>query len=127
MRHFFSFQYWFNFDPKLFTFSTQIAISVFLLLLLFAGIFFFFYRKKAGAYKVLAEDLHVFSLSNFVIGVFLFFFAYQKIYFLSARFWFLFWFILMFFWALSVFKKFRKIILKREERKKRKEFEKYLP
>ncbi len=127
MLNLFSFKYWFNFNPGFFVFSAQIAISVFLLLLLSAGIFFYFYRKRAGAYKVLVNDLHVFSLSNFLIGLLLLFFAYQQIHFLSARFWFLLWIILILFWFVNIVKKFRKIVSKREEREKRKEFEKYLP
>jgi Ca2+/Na+ antiporter len=127
MLNLLSFKYWFNFNPEFFILPAQIIISVFLFLLLFFGIFFMVYKKKAGPYKVLLNDLYIFSWSNFLIGFFLFFFAYQRIHFLSARFWFLFWAILMLFWLINIIKKFRKIVSKREEREKRKEFEKYLP
>ncbi|MFA5644490.1 MAG: hypothetical protein WC928_03125 [Patescibacteria group bacterium] len=122
-----TFKYWFNPTPDSLIYSAKIILVLFLIFLFLAGVFFIFFKKKAGPYKVLANKLYEFSFVNLFIGFLLFFFNYQQIYFLSSRFWFLLWLILLVWWLLNIYTNFKKVIFRREERNKKEQFKKYLP
>lgn len=127
MRNLLTFNYWFDLSPSSFIYVAQVIFVAFLLLLFVAGIFFMIYKRKKGQYKVLSEKLYEFSFVNLFIGFLLFFFDNQGVRFFSARFWFLAWIAIMIYWLINILKKFGKIIIKREERKKQEQFKKYLP
>jgi len=105
-----------------------IAFSVFLLLL-FAGCFVFNYlkAKKKGVYLRIWKSLQSFSLTNLIIGLFLLFFAYELVPFLSARILFLIWGIGMAAWLGFVARKFLEIPKIKEEKNREQEFKKYVP
>lgn len=127
MRNLLTFNYWFDLSPSSFIYVAQVIFVAFLLLLFVTGIFFMIYKRKKGQYKILSEKLYEFSFINLFLGFLLFFFDNQGVRFFSARFWFLIWLGIMIYWMINIFKKFGKIIIKREERKKQEEFKKYLP
>ena len=127
MKNLLTLNYWFNFSPGSFIYVAQVIFVAFLLLLFVAGIFFMIHKRKKGQYKVLSEKLYEFSFVNLFLGFLLFFFDNQGVRFFSARFWFLIWIVIMIYWLINIFKKFGKIIIKREERKKQEQFKKYLP
>ncbi len=122
-----SFNYWFALSPLSFIRSAQFAIISFLIVLFLAYLFFAFYRKRKGFYKLLYLKLHDFFLTNLLLGLLLFFFEYQRVYFFSARFWWLIWLVFMLIWGFNIFKNFKKTLKNREEKIKEKEFKKYLP
>jgi len=127
MLNLLSFNYWFDLSPEPFMFLANIVIVAFLGLLLIGGILFLILQKKNKLYKVLFGKINNFCFINLIIGVLLFFFSWQEAYFLSARFWYLLWLIIMVVWLLEIRKKNGKISDLRDKRKKRQEFEKYLP
>lgn len=127
MSNLLTFKYWFNLSPEVFVHWAQIFFVCFLVALFIAEVIFMFYKKRTGQYRILFKKLYNFCLSNLIIGLLLLFFNFQQVYFLSARFWFLFWAILMGIWLFLIIKNFKKIIFSREERKKLQEFKKYLP
>jgi len=122
-----SFNYWFNLSPLSFIRPAQFVIISFLIVLFLAYLFFAFYKKRKGYYKLLCLKLHDFFLTNLLLGLLLFFFEYQRVYFFSARFWWLIWLVFMLIWGFSIFKNFKKTIKNREGKIKEKEFKKYLP
>jgi len=119
--------YWFDLSPEPFMSTANTIIILFLGLLLLGGILFIILKKKNKLYKVLFERLYNFCFINLIIGVLLFFFSWEEAYFLSARFWYMLWIIIMVVWLLELKKKSGKISDLRDKRKKRQEFEKYLP
>lgn len=119
--------YWFDLSPEPFMSAANTIIILFLGLLLLGGILFIILKKKNKLYKVLFERLYNFCFINLIIGVLLFFFSWEEAYFLSARFWYMLWIIIIIVWLLEIKKKSGKISDLRDKRKKRQEFEKYLP
>ncbi len=119
--------YWFDLSPEPFMSTANTIIILFLGLLLLGGILFIILKKKNKLYKVLFERLYNFCFINLIIGALLFFFSWEEAYFLSARFWYMLWIIIMVVWLLELKKKSGKISDLRDKRKKRQEFEKYLP
>jgi LPXTG-motif cell wall-anchored protein len=119
--------YWFDLSPEPFISIANTIIIAFLGLLLIGGILFLILQKKNKSFKVLFGKLNNFCFINLIIGVLLFFFSWEEAYFLSARFWYMLWIIIMIVWLLEIKKKSGKISDLRDKRKKRQEFEKYLP
>ncbi len=127
MKNLLSFNYWFDLGPSSFIYLAQVLFFVFLLLLFLFGVFLMFYKKKAGPYKFLANKLYEFSFVNLFLGVLLFFFDYQNVYLLSARFWFLLWIAFMVYCLLAIYKKYKKNIERKKDFKQSQDFKKYLP
>lgn len=127
MKNLLSFKYWFNLDPSSFIYFAQVFLFSFLLFLFILAILSMFYKRKSGPYKFLAIKLYEFSFINLFLGSLLFFFDYQNIYFLSARFWFLFWIAAMIYWLLNIYQLYQKNLKNRKEFKNNKDFKKYLP
>jgi LPXTG-motif cell wall-anchored protein len=119
--------YWFDLSPEPFISIANTIIIAFLGLLLIGGILFLILQKKNKSFKVLFGKLNNFCFINLIIGVLLFFFSWEEAYFLSARFWYMLWIIIMIVWLLEIKKKSGQISDLRDKRKKRQEFEKYLP
>ena len=120
-------KYWFDLSPHAFLPLANIVIISFFGLLLTGIILFIILKKKKKSYRTLFEKMYNFCLINLIIGLLLFFFSWQQAYLLSARFWYLLWLITMVVWLLEIIKKSGKISDLKEKRKKRQEFEKYLP
>jgi hypothetical protein len=120
-------KYWFNLNPEAFSSIANIIIFSFLSLLLIGTILFFVLRNRKGIYRILFSKLYNFCFINLIVGLLLFFFSWQQISFLSARFWYMLWLIVFVVWFIEIIKKSGKISDLREKRQKRKEFEKYLP
>jgi DNA integrity scanning protein DisA with diadenylate cyclase activity len=120
-------KYWFNLKPESFSSVANIIILSFFGLLLISTIVFFVLKNRKGIYKKLFNKLYEFSFINLIIGLLLFFFSWQQVSFLSARFWYMLWLIIFVVWFIEIIKKSGRISDLKEKRQKRKEFEKYLP
>lgn len=105
----------------------QKAFIVFLVLLLGLAIYSKFKKKEKGIYFRIWNKLTSFGTTNLIIGLFLLFFTYEEVIFLSMRFWFLLWLASMIFWLQLIHKESKKIPEIREKRKQEEEFKKYIP
>lgn len=119
--------YWFDLKPPYFTATSEkIYISI-LFVFLIASVILFILKRKKSFYKGLFKRLYNFSLSNFIIALFLLFFRYQNASFLSARFWLGLWLISMIIWLLFILKRIKKIPEYIKKAKEEEEKKKYIP
>jgi len=105
----------------------QKGFVVFLVLLLALAIYAKLKKKDKGIYFRIWKKLDSFGTTNLIIGLFLLFFTYEGVVFLSMRFWFLLWLASMIMLLYFVHKEFKKIPELREKRKQAEEFKKYIP
>jgi hypothetical protein len=129
MSNLFSLNLWFTLNPgPLQPVFQNILVAV--IVLLFVGILvstYFHKRYKKTLYAKLWLSGYNFCLTGTIIGALLLFFTYERVNFLSARFWFLIWFLLQAAWAWFLYKKLKRLPVIKKEITARKEFEKYIP
>ena len=115
-------------QPGILTRGAMISIIGLLVVLFAATVFFVLLKnKKRNLYNRIWQKLYFFSISNFIIGLILFFFAYELLPFLSMRFWFLLWWIGMAIWLGFILRIVKEIPKIKEQRIKEDEFKKYIP
>ncbi len=120
--------FWFNMTPGSLTQGTLRLIVVFLISLFIGAVFFKILKnRKRNLYNKIWNKLHLFSLSNLIVGLFLLFFSYELLPFLSMRFWLLLWGISMIVWLVFIFRIFNEIPKIKEKMVKEDEYKKYLP
>lgn len=78
-------------------------------------------------YRKTWESLTTFGFTNAVIGALLLFFTYELIQFLSARFWFLVWFVEMAWWLVIIYKRMKAIPEIKENIENNKKLKQYIP
>lgn len=128
MGNLFTLKMWFNMQPGILTRGAMIAIIGLLVVLFAATVFFVLLKnKKRNLYNRIWQKLYFFSISNFIIGLILFFFAYELLPFLSMRFWFLLWWTGMAIWLGFILRIVKEIPKIKEQRIKEDEFKKYIP
>ncbi len=84
-------------------------------------------RNKKNLYGRFWTGLYYFCLTNTIIGVFLLFFIYEAIPFLSARFWFLLWVAEVLVWIFFLVKKLREIPKRKKQLEEERKYKKYIP
>jgi hypothetical protein len=84
-------------------------------------------KRKSGLYFKIWAKLNTFSLSNFIIGLFLLFFIREQLPFLAMRLWLLVWILSMLVWLGFIVKQLIKIPEIKKKAKEEKEFQKYIP
>lgn len=129
MENLLSIKFWINIRPgALSPVFGDILIGI-IILLLATGIIISFIKKsrKYKAYNSFLSSLIVFSFSNTAIGSIVWFFTYEMIPLLSARFWFIFWGAGMAVWLYFIFKMISKVSEKKERIAKEEEYKKYIP
>ncbi|MCK5320074.1 hypothetical protein KAJ61_01655 [Candidatus Parcubacteria bacterium] len=120
--------FWFNMTPGNLTEGALRLIVIFLISLLIGAVFFKILKnRKRNLYNKIWSKLHLFSLSNLIIGLFLLFFSYELLPFLSMRLWLLLWGLGMIVWLALIFKVFNEIPKIKEKMAKEDEYKKYLP
>jgi FtsH-binding integral membrane protein len=120
--------YWTNTRPgSLDPTMQKYFIGFIVILAVFVVISAYLDRVKKGSYSKIWRRLHSFAITNFVISLILLFFTYEAIPFLSSRFWFIIWTLIMVFWLKLILKHSKEIPKLRENRKKEEEYQKYLP
>ncbi len=123
-----SFKYWFNFHPTNLSSDGLQFLTIFLAVLLFLAIIFSLAKKRIrGLYNKIYRRLSSFFLTNFIIGIFLLFFAYEAVPFLSSRIWFLLWVLGMLVWLSFIIYALAQIPKLKEKLAKEQEYKKYLP
>ncbi len=84
-------------------------------------------RNKKNLYGRFWSGLYYFCLTNTIISVFLLFFTYEAIPFLSARFWFLLWVVEILVWLFFLAKKLREVPKRKKWLDEEKQYKKYIP
>lgn len=123
----FTLKYWFGMNAGSLAPTAQKGFVIFLVLLLILAIYSKYKRKDKGIYFRIWKKLASFGITNLIIGLFLLFFTYEGVTFLSMRFWFLLWLASMIISLVLINKEFKKIPKLREKRKQEEEFKKYIP
>ncbi|MCF7860462.1 hypothetical protein K9M09_02480 [Patescibacteria group bacterium] len=127
MQNLLTWHYWFNLRPEPFLPHITQAFFVFLIILLILTIFSVIKQGRKSLYRHFWKQFYMFSLSNLVIGVILFFFNYESAAFLSSRFWLGLWIIIMLMWLWPMIKSLRLVPVNKKQFEKEQEFKKYIP
>jgi hypothetical protein len=126
--NFLNYKYWLNMRPTSLAGGAQKYFIILVVLLFILTIIFSFLKaRNKNLYSRLLRKLYTFFLSNFIIGLFLLFFTYEMVPFLSSRFWFLLWGAGIIFWLYFIVKEFIRVPKIKQELEKEKEFKKYIP
>ena len=126
MTNLLSVKLWFNLRPGSLTpFALKIIIIFIFLLAVFSFVFYLLKLKKQRLLFQIWAKLYLFSLSNFIIGLFLLFFAYELVPFLSARIWMLLWGISMLAWLIFIGLAIARLPKIKKDIAKKSEYEKY--
>lgn len=121
--------FWFNSRPgELLPFMFWFFVGL-VILLVAAGIAGVVMKKRVpkSIYRKSRDRIITFSFTNAVLGSILIFFTSERIPFLSARFWFLLWFLVMAAWKLNILKQLREIPKIREQQLEEKKYKQYIP
>lgn len=127
MNNFFTSNFWFSLRPGGLLGSSMIVLVFFIVLLIIAGFIFNNLKAKKGLYRKTLDGLFNFSFTNAIIGLFLLFFSYETILFLSSRFWYLLWVIEIITWLWLILKHAKNLPKIREQRETENKYKKYLP
>jgi len=127
MSNLLTLHYWFNLRPESLTPLAQKLFIGLLLLFIVLAIVVGFLKKKSGLYRGFFKRLYIFCWGNFLIGLLFFFFNYEQVPFLGARFWLGLWIIVMLAWLVIILKKLKTIPEQKKQREQEKELQKYLP
>ncbi len=129
MPNLLSLKMWFNLYPgSLMPIFQNILIALIIAFFIATGISWYFYnKKKKTLYAKIWSSFYGFFLTGMIVGAFLLFFTYEGVPFLSARFWFLIWFLVHVVWLYFIIKKLKKIPEIKKEIAGRKEYKKYIP
>jgi amino acid transporter len=128
MTNLLNYKYWLNLRPDSLAGSVQKYFIILVVLFLFFTLVFAFLKSKnKNLYSRVLRKLYTFFLTNFIVSLFLLFFTYEMVPFLSSRFWFLLWAAGIIFWLYFIIKEFINIPKIKQELEKEKEFKKYIP
>jgi len=121
-------KFWFNLrpEPLLPIFEKGFVGFILLLLILAVGSYFFGFKRK-GLSALVWRRLYSFALTNFFLSLIIFFFNYEMVPFLSARFWLLFLGVEMLVWLVFIFKYLLRIPEKRKKIEEENNYKKYIP
>lgn len=119
--------YWFNLRPESLNPTANKAFIAFIVLLIVGSGLFLWLKNRKGFYRFFFKKLYNFSISNAIIGLLLLFFNYENAIFFSARFWLLFWFIIMIIWLIFIAKELKKIPIQKRQSQENKNYQKYIP
>jgi len=129
MTNLLSYQYWLGLNPGPLMPILQTGLAVLTAAFLLAVIALNFSKKKyrKNLYYRVMERFSLFSLTNFIIGLFLLFFTYESVPFFSSRFWFFLWVIGDIVWLYFIIKLILSLPEKKIQFEKEREFRKYVP
>lgn len=127
MQNLINFGYWFSLRPEALSPIAQKLFIGFIILLALICLLTAIFKNHGGIYRGFLKKIYSFSFANAVIGLFILFFNYELIPFLSARFWLGLWLIMMIVWLIFILKYLRKIPATKKRVAAEKEFNKYLP
>ena len=125
---FLTFKFWFSLYPgPLVPLSFYFFISIFSIFILIAIIIKFKTKTNEKFIEKIYNETFTCFLTIGILGNILVFFNYQKVLFLSSRFWYILLFLTFIFWIIYIIKLILKIKPLQQKKIKKQEFEKYLP
>ncbi len=127
MNNLLNLSFWFDLRPPALLPLFNYLFIAFIGLLILVMIISFKLKDKKKVYKGVLISVYNFSLTNTIIGLIFLFFNYQRVPFLAARFWFLFWAVLIIVWLFFIYQKLKKIPALREKLQAQADYNKYLP
>ena len=127
MHNLLNLQYWFNLRPEPLSLLPQRLFIAGLIIMIVAAILIAILKNRGGIYRGWLKKVYSFCLSNASIGLILFFFNYEFVPFLSARFWLGLWVIIMIVWIFYLVRSLKNIPKMKEKAAQEKEMKKYLP
>jgi O-antigen/teichoic acid export membrane protein len=120
--------FWFNSRPAaLIPFFYYLLVVAILIFIVAAFFLWIIKNRQKSSYNRLWSKIIAFSATHSFIGLLLLFFNYERIPFLSARFWFIVWGAGILAWAAYIYKYFKTIPEKRKIAQEKREFNKYIP
>jgi len=127
----FQLDFWFRLDPVgLNTVFETAFFFLFAIFIILASVSLIIARQKKGdrfavkAYKLLGQMF----MTMGILGMLWFFFTFEEIYFLGARFWFLLWLVALIVWLIGIYRYIKIIVPEMKNHGKEKaEANKYLP
>lgn len=129
MQNFFTLNLWFGMYPGPLQ-PVFFYILVGLIIVFVAATFvawYYFKQNKKTLYGKLWRSAYNFALTGTIIGALLLFFTYERVAFLSSRFWFVLWGLLHVVWAYYLYTKWQKLPEIKKAIETRREFKKYIP
>ncbi|MBU0636748.1 MAG: hypothetical protein ABH818_03090 [Patescibacteria group bacterium] len=129
MKNLLTLKFWLNLRPDSLTPLAQKKFLALIVAFIFFTIVFGYIksRQKKSLYVKLWQNLYYFGLTNSFVSLFLIFFNYELIPFLSARFWYLLWFIGIGIWLFFIVKTILEIPKRRQRLEQEKEYKRYIP
>ena len=129
MNNLLSLSFWLNIRPDSLPLRIQqiFTILVVVVIILTVATGLIKVRNKKNLYSRFWQGLYAFFLTNAIVGIFLLFFTYEHIPFLSARFWFILWGVEIVVWLFFITKTLLVVPGRKKEIEKEKEFKKYIP
>jgi amino acid transporter len=110
----FKFDYWTDLRPRYFDEKVTYIFLAILIATFLAAIIVFFLKKRSSLYKRVLSKIYSLLLSNLIIVGLIFFFRFELVPFLSARFWMGIWAITLFIWIFFIIKEAKKIPIKKQ-------------
>jgi Ca2+/Na+ antiporter len=127
MNNLLTLSFWFNLrPPSMLPFFNYTFIAI-LILFLILSVLAFYFKKRKKIYKSFWLKFYDFSASNLIIGLFLWFFNWQEVPFLSARFWLILWALLIIVWLIFIYKHLKKIPINLQKIEEQQKFNQYIP
>ena len=126
MTRFFNLGYWFNFGFWPFGRQTELCLISLELVLIILTVVAYCLRRRKSVIDFWSPIFKAAWVSA-LIGLFLTAFYYEELNFFGSRIWILLWLISIIVWAIMIYCRAKKLIVKQAEFAKKQEFEKYLP
>ncbi len=131
MENLLSLNFWFSSRPPRITETFEYILIFFLIFLLILAVFSFIKKRSGGKSKNFYigfwRKFFYFCSTNLFIGTLLFLFNLERVYFLSARFWYVLWLVLILVWLFFIFRFVKKIPEKIKKAEKEEKYKKYIP
>lgn len=120
-------RFWLNSRPDFMQSTNQKVLFGFIVFCLLVWLASYLLAKRKNANRKVLNSFASFGCTNGIIGFMLWFFAYERTPFLSARFWFLCWGAGIIAWLFLIYHRYRKVEEIKELTAKEREMKKYIP
>lgn len=119
--------FWFNSRPESLLPASQKALIGFIVFCFLLWLVCVLWAKRKNVNRKILKSFASFGLANFILGLLFWFFSFERIPILSAKFWYVIWFAGIATWLYFIYKRYKKIELMKEQAKKEKELKRYIP
>ena len=127
MKKFLHFTYWFNYYALPFGRTSWLIFAGLIICLFIAALIFNRLKQRSHLLTGMWTKLFDWSITNGLIGLFLFFFNYEQAHFFADRFWLLAWLLVMFVWLIMILSHLKRLPKIKKEIAAQELYRKYLP